>query len=84
MKKKSRKRAVLATLAAAAVLLCAGCSKKPDAQRQSSLTLPYYASGILWHLHIYIKIYLRMKSTARIYMTGVIFSFFPAKRFMTT
>ena len=32
----------------------------------------------------YIKIYLRMKSTARIYMTGVIFSFFPAKRFMTT
>lgn len=32
MKKKSRKRAVLATLAAAAVLLCAGCSKKPDAQ----------------------------------------------------
>lgn len=58
--------------------------KKPDAQRQSSLTLPYYASGSLWHLHIYIKIYLRMKSTARIYMTGVIFSFFPAKRFMTT
>ena len=42
------------------------------------------ASGSLWHLHIYIKIYLRMKSTARIYMTGVIFSFFPAKRFMTT
>lgn len=32
----------------------------------------------------YIKIYFRTKSTARIYITGVIFSFFPANRFITT
>ena len=28
--------------------------------------------------------YFKIKSTARMYMTGVIFSFFPAKRFITT
>ena len=38
-------------------------------------------SAILWS---YIKIYFRTKSTARIYITGVIFSFFPANRFITT
>lgn len=65
-------------------ILCGIQSKKAGCTAAVISDIPYYASGSLWHLHIYIKIYLRMKSTARIYMTGVIFSFFPAKRFMTT